>query len=161
MLLSAFIPVRVCQEFCSRWEGGCLPHCMLGVTPPPGPFPSGHTHLLDTPRTLPPRDGHCSGRCASYWNAFLFNISSLSITDVRANLIIGLTVILAFKSWTGHIPLPAFLAGVAGFFQNRAMGGTPLFITLPFVTAFIADSWKRVKTKEVAWKLPINEHNQK
>ena len=29
--------------------------------------------------TLPPRDGHCSGRYASYWNAFLFFVNSFTI----------------------------------------------------------------------------------
>ena len=39
---------------------GCLPQCMLGYTPP---------------RQTPLPDGHCSGRYASYWNAFLVNIN--------------------------------------------------------------------------------------
>ena len=34
--------------------------CPPGQTAPPGRHPP------------PPRDGHCSGRYASYWNAFLF-----------------------------------------------------------------------------------------
>ena len=38
----------VCQEFCP--QGGCLPHCMLGYTPP-GPE-------ADTP---PPREGDTPG----------------------------------------------------------------------------------------------------
>ena len=43
-------------------RAGCLPQCMLGYTPP-----------ADTPQGRPPAaDGHCSGRYASYWNAFLF-----------------------------------------------------------------------------------------
>ena len=92
----------VCQEFCPRGGGGgCLPQCMLGFPPgadPPGPgtppeqTPRDQTH---TPRTRPtppeqtsppgpdphPREADCSirstsGRYASYWNAFLFRISS-------------------------------------------------------------------------------------
>ena len=53
----------VCQEFCPQ-EGG-LPQYMLGYTPPLGgrpPFP-------------PPADGYSSGRYASYWNAFLLDMS--------------------------------------------------------------------------------------
>ena len=36
--------------------------------------PWAHTPWVDIPpgRPLPPLDGHCSGRYASYWNAFLF-----------------------------------------------------------------------------------------
>ena len=45
---------------------------------PPGKHPPGrhpqdpgrHTPRADTP---PPADGYCSGRYASYWNAFLFS----------------------------------------------------------------------------------------
>ena len=69
---------------------GCLPYCMLGhtppgQTPPETDTPLGQTHHpldrhtlpLDTHpkadmRPPPPRDGHCSARYASYWNAFLF-----------------------------------------------------------------------------------------
>ena len=40
-----------------------------GSTPPE--VPPGQVHpLRGTPRKHPP-DGHCSGRCASYWNTFL------------------------------------------------------------------------------------------
>ena len=35
---------------------------------PPGGHPPADTPLADPP---PPADGHCSGRYASYWNAFL------------------------------------------------------------------------------------------
>ena len=58
-----------------RGLGGCLPHCMLGYTPT---HPTRHTPRADTPLPytpplidIPPSDGHCSGRYASYWNAFL------------------------------------------------------------------------------------------
>ena len=43
----------------------------LGQTPSPGhTYPSMH---WDRP---PPPNSHCSGRFASYWNAFLFKINS-------------------------------------------------------------------------------------
>ena len=42
-----------CVPSCSR-GGGCIPACTGADTPPPP-------------------DGHCSGRYASYWNAFLWN----------------------------------------------------------------------------------------
>ena len=58
---------------------GCLPQCMLGYHPPGADTPPPRA---DTPReqtlphpgadTPPPRYGHCCGRYASYWNAFLF-----------------------------------------------------------------------------------------
>ena len=77
--------------------GGCLPHCMLGYTPPwqttPGQtHPNGQTplgrHPIDrhplpwadtpSPGQTPPYTVHAgirstSGRYASHWNAFLFN----------------------------------------------------------------------------------------
>ena len=60
--------------------------CPPGQTPlladtPLGRHPSGQTSPLGrhtSRQTLPPRYGHCSRRYASYWNAFLFHIRSLS-----------------------------------------------------------------------------------
>ena len=50
----------VCLGFCPQGGGGCLPPCTgWGVWP--------------TPLGRHPPDGTCSGRYASYWNAFLFN----------------------------------------------------------------------------------------
>ena len=59
--------------------GGCvhpLGRHFPRQTPPLGsPLgrPSADTPGADTPlpRQTPPSDGHCSGRCVSYWNAFL------------------------------------------------------------------------------------------
>ena len=70
--------------------GGCLPQCMLGYThpqadtplgrhPPFGRHPLGRRPTRQTPpsqadtpgQTPPPPGGDCSGRYASYWNAFL------------------------------------------------------------------------------------------
>ena len=91
-----FIQACVCPQ-----GRGCLPQCMLGYPPleQTSPWgadtPSGSRHpreqtpleqtappeqtrppsQLDPPprsRHPPPRDGHCCGRYASYWNAFLF-----------------------------------------------------------------------------------------
>ena len=57
--------VRVCIPACT---GGCIAACTgRGCLP--------HPLWADTP---PSRDGHCSGRYASYWNAFFF----LICTDV-------------------------------------------------------------------------------
>ena len=60
----------------SRGGGECLPQCMLGYTPPAGTPPCRYPPREGTPPWVvtPPRphDGHCSGRYASYWNAFLF-----------------------------------------------------------------------------------------
>ena len=75
---NVFTPV--CQSFCS-W--GCLPSACWDTPPwqtPPGRHPPGrHTPLgrhppwkhTSPPGSTPP-NGHCSGRYASYWNAFLF-----------------------------------------------------------------------------------------
>ena len=66
----------VCQEFCPQW-GMCLPQCMLGYTPP------GQTPPLG--QTPPPADGYCSGRYASYWNAFLYKFSITATKIVLAD----------------------------------------------------------------------------
>ena len=56
--------------------GGCLPQCMLGYHPLPGADtpPEQTPPGADTPQSRhpSPRYGHCCGRYASYWNAFLF-----------------------------------------------------------------------------------------
>ena len=93
----------VCLSTGVGW--GCLPQSMLGYhTPPPGPDtppwtrhppPWSRHHPWDQtppwtdtplePDTIeqrppphpPTRYGHCCGRYASYWNAFLFNICLL------------------------------------------------------------------------------------
>ena len=86
LLPSAMKLRRLC--FCRRLSvhrgvgWGCLPQCMLGYHLPP---PRADTPREQTPpradtlpeqttprsRHLPPRYGHCCGRYASYWNAFL------------------------------------------------------------------------------------------
>ena len=51
---------NVCQELC------------LWGTLPPGRHPRGRHLLGRHPQAdIPPYDGHCNGRYASYWNAFL------------------------------------------------------------------------------------------
>ena len=60
--------------------GGCLPQGMLGYTPqqtPPGQTPPTQTPPWTD--TLPPADGHCSGRYAFSWNAFLFNYNFIRL----------------------------------------------------------------------------------
>ena len=61
----------VCQEFCPQM--GFLPQCMLGYTPL-GRHPTSvdTPSLADIPQADAPPVGYCSGRYASYWNAFLF-----------------------------------------------------------------------------------------
>ena len=87
-------PQRSCEGYvftgvCLSTRGrGCLPQCMLGYPPEQTPPSPGSRHPLtreqtppapiweQTPsrsRHLPGRDGHCCGRYASYWNAFLFS----------------------------------------------------------------------------------------
>ena len=45
---------------------------------PPGQKPPRHTPPGQTPPGRPPpqADGHCSGRCVTYWNVFLLNVFS-------------------------------------------------------------------------------------
>ena len=90
----------VCQEFCP--QGGCVSQHALRQTPPVStgrvvciPACTGadtplgrHPSWADTlPRQTPhpgrhplgrhtPPDGHCSGRYASYWNAFLYLVTN-------------------------------------------------------------------------------------
>ena len=45
---------------------------------PPGQTPTGQTS---------PPHGHCSGRYASYWNAFLYQINNLRILDVVSHVL--------------------------------------------------------------------------
>ena len=51
--------------------GGCLPQCMLGYTPP--------------------ADGYCSGRYASYWNAFLCisNVIAAPMRNLREGYVLS------------------------------------------------------------------------
>ena len=83
------IAARLCfhrhLSFCSQGGGGCVADTP-NQTLPPGHTPQADTPWTDTPRAdtplaqcmlgyPPPTGGHCSGRYASYWNAFLFNCS--------------------------------------------------------------------------------------
>ena len=89
------VPKRLCfhrhLSFCSRGGGHAL-----GQTPPswqtPSPgqrSPGRHTHWADTPRAdtpwadTPSPHGLCSGRYASYWNAFLLSFISLAVYSRR------------------------------------------------------------------------------
>ena len=56
----------------------------LGRPPTRADTPPGQIPPADTPRadTLPPPpDGHCNGRCASYWNAFLLINMTFHLKD--------------------------------------------------------------------------------
>ena len=67
---------QACVKNSVHGVGGCIPQA---DTPNP---------LADTSwQTTPPRDGHCGGRYASYWNAFLWNCFwSLSLLKVSIKL---------------------------------------------------------------------------
>ena len=64
------------QRSCS--QRGCLPQCMLGYTTTPRADTPLARHPPPEDRHpspgRPPADGYCSGRYASYWNAFLFSL---------------------------------------------------------------------------------------
>ena len=77
----------MCIPACTGQRGVCIPVCTgqgEGVYPSMhwGVYRSMHWAGVSTTPSLgrhpPSRDGHCSGRYASYWNAFFF----LICTDV-------------------------------------------------------------------------------
>ena len=71
-------------------------------TTPPGrhpPWVDTPPHARQTPPRHPPRDGYCSGRYASYWNAFLFVMVSF-LTSFR-----GLTCGVISIPWRDTIVL--------------------------------------------------------
>ena len=63
----------VCQEFCPQGGGRCTAPWQT----PPGQTPPGQTPRSDTPPQK--SDGLCNGRYASYWNAFLLKLCSVSV----------------------------------------------------------------------------------
>ena len=75
-----------------HWAGGCISQYTLGVgvAEPPGRHPTGRQpsgQILPQAYTPlgrhPTPDGHCSGRYASYWNAFLFSLQRAKHTAVE------------------------------------------------------------------------------
>ena len=72
----------VCQSFCSQgrghlshWTPGRYTHTPPVRYTPPGRSPQAGTHSAGTlPGRYTPHDDHCSGRYASYWNAFLLHV---------------------------------------------------------------------------------------
>ena len=64
----------------------CTPPCQADTPPPIRHHPPG-APWADTP--LPsrhPQDGYCSGRYASYWNAFIFHVAvTVPSTDYKFN----------------------------------------------------------------------------
>ena len=87
--LPHYRPQRSCESYVFTGvclsTGGCLPQCMVGYTPQSRHLPgSRHPPPEQTPPTgadtPPPRDGHCCGRYASYWNALLHYILPFSNT---------------------------------------------------------------------------------
>ena len=76
-------------------------HPTLGRHPPPGrPSLGGHPIWADTTsrgkHLPPPADGNCSGRYASYWNAFLFNILNEFYTKYSTSRVIDASNCLHF-----------------------------------------------------------------
>ena len=60
-----------CMAGGHAWQGACVVGggCVVGMCMVGGVHDRGGVHGR--------RDGHCSGRYASYWNAFLFDIITL------------------------------------------------------------------------------------
>ena len=67
------IHMGVCIPACNGQGGGCLWVGGVCLSPGQTALPRQTPFLpWQTAPSPPPRDGHCSGRYASYWNAFLF-----------------------------------------------------------------------------------------
>ena len=116
---------------CHSVQGGCILACpgadTLRQTPPLG-------------RHTPPPDGHCSGRYASYWNAFLFSIQKQSrrflarlkilYEEFRAHRFrpcrsqditvapLGDYLLLHILTWAGGIQSPLKLWGTLAFLSS-------------------------------------------
>ena len=80
---------NVFTPVCDSVHGVCLPHCMLGYTPPWQTPPDRHPPWADTPlhrHPLPPlgyyRIWSTSRWYTSYWNAFLFIINNTTIDEI-------------------------------------------------------------------------------
>ena len=72
-----FLQVSVCPQWGGVHPLGRPPRQTASrQTPPPSRQPPGQTHPLG--RHPLPRDGHCSRRYASYYNAFLSNFNILN-----------------------------------------------------------------------------------
>ena len=89
--------------------GGCLPMGPGGYTPPGrqpqvnnplGRHPPNQTISLG--RHPPPRDGHCSGRYASYWNVFLLKICSVIVRVEPVQLQPKLQILRKIRVATHH-----------------------------------------------------------
>ena len=75
-----------------------------GQTPPSWadiPNPLGQTPLPRLGRHPAPADGYCSGRYASYWNAFLF----CSMSPVYSSCMIAVTNVMLLLALTANILL--------------------------------------------------------
>ena len=88
-IVKRFITVRKRSCHSVRWRGGGVCPSACWDTHPPGRHPPGQTPPGQTPpwEDTPPRhtqppppqaDGYCCGWHASYWNAFLFYMHSIS-----------------------------------------------------------------------------------
>ena len=97
----------------------------LCTPPPPADTHSLGRHPLG--RHPPPQDGHCSGRYASYWNAFLLIFTGQN--EVLAKVIFSQAcVILSMGQCLGRFS--NFLGGVLQFlrgFSNFSGGCSPIF----------------------------------
>ena len=71
------------------WQTPPIRHTLPRHTPPQADPHLADTKMADTHppgRHPPPRNGHCSGRYASYWSAFLFD--KFNFTSKRKNSIV-------------------------------------------------------------------------
>ena len=70
--------------------GKSAKHLSPGRHPPEAHIPWKHPRKYTPPpppEAHPPPNGHCSGRYASYWNAFVFDLSFVDITTYKEGYI--------------------------------------------------------------------------
>ena len=79
-----------------------------GQTPIPGQTPP--------PGRQPPADDYCSGRYASYWNAFLYCLCRLSVPITKINVLF-LDAIHAFVQPSRQVAVTKMVCGTSG--QNK------------------------------------------
>ena len=98
-------------------EGRRIPS---GQTPP-----AGQTSLRQTPpsRHPPPRDSHCSGRYASYWNAFLYWQHLRKVPECHLISLIQGALVIVHSMYDTWLTLKILPYKISNFLQSSSYRG--------------------------------------